>query len=46
MIGRVMEIFIETKSRVKVGKKMGEEFWTARGVRQGYLLSSIFFNLI
>lgn len=30
---------------MRVGEKMGEEFWTARGVRQGCPLSPLFFNI-
>lgn len=34
LVKRVEEIIRETKSRVRVGKEVGESFWTARGVRQ------------
>lgn len=45
LVERVGEILRETRSRVRVGGEMGENFWTAR-VRQGCLLSPILFNLL
>lgn len=33
LIDRVRDVFRETKSRVKVEGELGENFWTARGVR-------------
>lgn len=39
-------MFRETKSRVRVGEKTGEEFWTARGVRQGCPLSPLLFSVL
>lgn len=36
----------ETKSRMRIGKEIGESFWTARGVRQGCPLSLILFNIL
>lgn len=35
LIVRVGEVLLETKSRVRIGKEIGETFWTAREVRQG-----------
>ncbi|XP_068994227.1 trichohyalin-like [Neodiprion pinetum] len=43
---RIEEIYKETKSRVRSGGKLGEAFWTARGVRQGYPLSPHVSNLL
>lgn len=43
---RVAKIFKETKSRVKVGEKVGDCFLLARGVRQGSLISPILFNIL
>lgn len=31
LVERVGEILRETRSRVRVGEEMGENFWTARG---------------
>lgn len=42
LITRTEEMMREVKSRVRIGKEMGEVFWTARGVRQGCPLSPIF----
>lgn len=36
----------KTRSKVKVGREMGSQFWTGRGVRQGCPLSPGMFNLL
>jgi len=46
LIKKVEELLRETKSRVKVRNGMGENFWTARGVRQSCPLSTLFFNIL
>lgn len=46
LVERVKEIIRKTRSRVRVGKEMGESFCTARGIRQGCPLSSLLFNLL
>ncbi|XP_067208444.1 golgin subfamily A member 6-like protein 25 [Linepithema humile] len=46
LVGRVEEVLKETKSKVRVGGKVGENFWTARGVRQGCPLSPLLFNIM
>lgn len=40
LIGRVKEVYRETRSRARIRGKTGECLWTARGVRQGCSLSS------
>lgn len=32
---RIEEVYRQTRSKVRVREKIGETFWTARGVRQG-----------
>lgn len=46
LVKRTEEMIRETKSRVREGEKIGEEFWTARGVRQGYPLSPLLFSIL
>lgn len=46
LVRRAEEVFKETKSRVRVGESMGENFWMARGVRQGCPLNPLLFNLL
>ncbi|KAG5345379.1 ODP2 dehydrogenase, partial [Acromyrmex charruanus] len=36
--------WIRKRSRIKIGEDLGEDFWTARGVRQGYPLSPLLFR--
>lgn len=36
----------KTKSRIRAGRKIGEKFWTARGVRQECPLSPLLFNVL
>lgn len=44
---RLREIYGETISRVRIkGEELGQGFWTARGVRQGCLLSPNLFSLL
>jgi len=37
LVERVEEILRETKSRVRIGKQWGDEFWTVKGVRDARL---------
>lgn len=46
LIRRVEQIVRETKSRVRTEGELGEEFWTARGVRQGCPLSPLLFCIL
>lgn len=46
LIRRVGEIMRETRSKVRVGGEVGEDFWTIRGVRQGCPLSPLLFNIV
>lgn len=43
---RVEQVVRETRSRVRVGKDVGESFWTARRVRQRSPLSPMLFNML
>lgn len=36
----------ETKCRVRTAGEVGEEFWMARGIRQGCSLSPTLFNIL
>jgi len=42
---RVMETYMETKNKVKVGNEKSEEFWTRSRVRQGCPISPTLFNI-
>lgn len=39
-------MYKETTSKVRVREMMGEIFWTAREVRQGYPLSPLLFSVL
>lgn len=46
LIERIEEMYRKTKSRVRVGKKMEEMFWTVRELRQGCPLSLLLFSVL
>ncbi|XP_039310271.1 secreted RxLR effector protein 78-like [Solenopsis invicta] len=46
LVVRCEEVLEETLSRVRVGKKVGENFWTGKGVRQRCPLSPCLFTLL
>lgn len=46
LVRRVENMKRETKSSVRAGKILGEEFCATRGVRQGCPLSSMLFNIL
>lgn len=41
LVKRCKEVLRETSSRVRVGKELGEKFWTEKEVRQGCFLSPL-----
>ncbi|CAD6219941.1 GSCOCG00011532001-RA-CDS, partial [Cotesia congregata] len=41
LVKRCEEVLKETNGRVRVGKDLGEKFWTVKGVRQGCPLSPL-----
>lgn len=43
---RTKEIMRETSCRVRAGGKIGEKFWTERGVKQGCPLSPLLYNVL
>lgn len=43
LVQRVKETIKETRNRVVVGGKAGEDFWTAKGVRQGLSVKPVAF---
>lgn len=46
LIERIEEVLRETKSKVRIGEEVSEEFWTGRGVRQRCSLSPLLFNIV
>lgn len=46
LIRRIEEVIRETKCRVRAVGEVGEEFWMAKGVRQGWPLGPTLFSLL
>lgn len=46
LVRKVEKILKETRSKVRIGKRVEENFWTAKGVRQGCPLSPLLFNIL
>ncbi|XP_051161831.1 uncharacterized protein LOC127281899 [Leptopilina boulardi] len=46
LIERIKQLYEDTKERVKIGNRLGREFWLGRGLRQGCPLSPILFNML
>ncbi|XP_020298257.1 uncharacterized protein LOC109862594 [Pseudomyrmex gracilis] len=46
LVEKCMELYKETRIRVRKGEKVGKKFWVGRGVRQGCPLSPDLFNLL
>lgn len=46
LVERVEEIMKKTKSKIRTGESIRENFWTAREVRQECPLSPLLFNIM
>jgi len=46
LIDRIEVILRETKSKVRIENQCSEEFWLAKGLRQGCTISPMLFNLL
>jgi len=46
LVERVEKVISEMKSRVRIARGVGKDFWTTREFRQGCLLSPMLFNLL
>lgn len=46
LVKRCEDMLRETRNRVRIGEERSEQFWTGRGVKQEYPLSSSLFNLL
>lgn len=45
-VERIKEMYTDVRAKVRIGEKIGEEFWLGRGLMQGCPLSPLLFSLL
>lgn len=45
LIGRLKEIYEKTKATIRIREGLTRKFESVKGVRQGYMMSPVLFNL-